>query len=55
MWPFKKKEVDAPKKIRLLVTGICKDSCKQKLLKDVQEEGVRVVVTDAPVLGVFDL
>lgn len=43
------------KDVRLVVTGVCKDSDKDKLQVDLKNQGVNVVVTSVPVLGTFDL
>lgn len=52
---FKAKHLDPEAHVKLIVTGMCKESCKDKLLEDCKAKGVKAIVTDAPVLGVFDI
>jgi len=56
-WKFWKKSssITDEKKVKLVVTGQCKDECLRKIEKDCREQGVKVVATSAPVLGVFNL
>ena len=43
------------KDVRLVVTGMCKESDQIKLAEAIKEKGVNTVVTSLPVLGIFDL
>ena len=56
-WPFGKKwhDVDPENHVKLIVTGVCKESDKNQIIKDCKDKGVKAVVTSAPVLGVFDI
>jgi len=49
------KPLDPEDHVKLIVTGVCKDTCKEKLKADCKAKGVKAVVTDVPVLGVFDI
>ena len=56
-WKFwlKSSKITDEKKVKLIVTGTCKEDCLRKIEKDCREQGVKVVATNTPVLGVFEL
>lgn len=56
-WKFWKKNstIVDENKVKLIVTGTCKEDCLRKIESDCREQGVKVVATSAPVLGVFNL
>jgi len=56
-WKFWQKDTEnyKQKNTRLVVTGVCKESDKEQLQKDLKNSGVTTVVTSVPVLGTFDL
>ena len=51
----KKPNKDEGKNVRLVVTGVSSDNSRKELERQLNDKGVKAVVTDNPVLGVFDL
>ena len=51
----KKPKNEENKNVTLVVTGVSSENSKKELEKQLNDKGVKAVVTDSPVLGVFDL